>query len=83
MTLSLLRWVIATGLAAHGIAHLVGAAVSWRLVASPDVPHHTSVLNGRLNVGDAGIRLDDSSGWARRLRSLAAQCCCCGAHRPP
>lgn len=39
----LLRWVVAARLAAHGIAHLVGAAVSWRLTTSPDVPYHTSV----------------------------------------
>lgn len=42
--------------ALHGIAHLVGFAVPWRLVDSPDAPYTTTVLGGRLDLGAAGIR---------------------------
>ena len=40
----------------HGIGHLPGFAVSWRLLMTPELPHRTSILHGRLDLGDAGIR---------------------------
>jgi hypothetical protein len=52
-----IRWLAAAALAAHGIAHAAGFAVAWRLMASPDLPYHTTVFNGRLDVGDTGMRL--------------------------
>ena len=42
-------------LAAHGFAHLVGFATSWKL--SSTLPYHTTVLEGRMDVGDGGTRL--------------------------
>ena len=39
----------------HGIAHLVGFVGGWRL--APSIPYHTTLLAGRLDVGDGGIRL--------------------------
>ncbi len=44
-------------LAAHGIAHVVGFAIAWRLLTSTDLPYKTTLLAGRLDVGAAGIRL--------------------------
>ena len=44
-------------LAAHGIAHLLGFLSAWRLGEFPDVPYSTWILNGAVDVGDAGIRL--------------------------
>jgi hypothetical protein len=39
----------------HGIAHLAGFAGSWHLGA--DLPYKTTVLAGRVDLGDTGIRL--------------------------
>jgi hypothetical protein len=44
-------------LVAHGIAHFVGFAVPWRLLASPEMPYKTTILHGRLDVGAVGIRV--------------------------
>jgi hypothetical protein len=43
-------------LVAHGVAHFVGFAVPWRLLASPEMPYKTTVLNGRIDLGGVGIR---------------------------
>ena len=56
MQVSIVRWFVVVGLLAHGIAHVVGFAVAWRLTTSPDVPYHTTLLSGRLDVGDTGMR---------------------------
>jgi hypothetical protein len=51
------RWAFVLLVAAHGIAHLPGFAVSWRLMSSPEVPYHTTLLHGRWDVGATGIRI--------------------------
>lgn len=51
------RAAIGLLLALHGVAHAVGFTASWRLAASTDAPYTTLVLNGSIDVGDAGIRL--------------------------
>ena len=43
-------------LIAHGVAHLVGFAVPWRLVSTPEVPYRTTVLAATIEVGAAGAR---------------------------
>jgi hypothetical protein len=43
-------------LAVHGIAHLVGFVVPWRLARLDEIPYATTLLAGRVDVGDAGIR---------------------------
>ena len=52
-----MRYALSALLAAHGVAHLVGFAVPWRLLTVPDMPFKTSLLAGRVNVGEAGIRV--------------------------
>ncbi len=52
-----MRFALAVLFALHGIAHLVGFAGSWQLAASGDLPYKTTVLNGRIDLGDAGIRM--------------------------
>ena len=52
-----MRWLVAFLLAAHGIAHGVGFAVSWHVISTIDLPYSTTVFGGRWNVGDEGIRL--------------------------
>jgi len=57
MAASILRWLLAAVLVAHGVAHAAGFAVAFRLTASPQIPYHTTLINGRLDAGDAGIRI--------------------------
>jgi hypothetical protein len=51
-----MRFLLAFILSAHGIAHLVGFVAAWRLASLPDLPYKTTILAGRVNLGDAGIR---------------------------
>lgn len=47
---------IALFLFAHGVAHLVGFSAAWAL--SPrKIPHLTTVVGGRFDVGESGIRV--------------------------
>jgi hypothetical protein len=41
----------------HGIAHLPGFLVSWRLMKAESVSYGTTIVGGALDVGDSGIRL--------------------------
>ncbi|HEX2450220.1 MAG TPA: hypothetical protein VHJ69_03730 [Gemmatimonadales bacterium] len=43
-------------MALHAMAHLPGVIVDWRLSTLPELPYHTTVLGGHLNLGDAGMR---------------------------
>ena len=52
-----MRFVLAFVIAAHGIAHLVGFISSWRLATLAELPYKTTIFSGRLDVGDAGIRV--------------------------
>lgn len=40
----------------HGAAHLVGFLVAWHLRAFPVLVHKTTVLAGRVDVGETGMR---------------------------
>ena len=51
-----MRIVLAALMALHGIAHLVGFAGAWQLAASGGIPYKTTVLAGRVDLGDVGIR---------------------------
>ena len=51
-----MRTAIALLMALHGIAHLPGFLNSWELVTLEEIPYHTTVLSGRLDVGDVGMR---------------------------
>jgi hypothetical protein len=46
----------------HGVAHLPGLIGSWRLRPLEGVPYHTTVLAGRVDVGDLGMRVL-GTGW--------------------
>jgi len=54
---AVVRIVCAALLFTHGVAHLVGFAVPWKLVTSPEAPYHTTVLAGALDVGRGGARV--------------------------
>ncbi len=51
-----MRIALSLLLALHGIAHLVGFVVPWRLVQSEELPYDTTILAGRLDLGSTGIR---------------------------
>ena len=52
-----MRMILATLLLGHGVAHVVGFAVPWKLVTSSEVPYRTTVAGGLVDVGPAGVRL--------------------------
>jgi hypothetical protein len=52
-----MRFVLAFLLAAHGIAHIPGFISSWKLATLAELPYKTTIFSGRLDVGDAGIRI--------------------------
>jgi hypothetical protein len=64
------RYLLAVFAVLHGICHLPGFAVSWRLMTVPEQPYRTSILGGRLDLGDAGIRV-----WGLVWLALAAAFC--------
>jgi hypothetical protein len=41
----------------HGFAHIVGFLISWKLVDDKDSPYKTTILGGKLDLGDTGIRI--------------------------
>jgi hypothetical protein len=51
-----MRSVLAVLLVAHAVAHVVGFAVPWRLAISADVPYRTTIVNGLIDLGPAGIK---------------------------
>ncbi len=53
---SVMRFALAALLIAHGVAHLVGFVVPWRLVSTAEVPYRTTILGGVTDLGDAGAR---------------------------
>jgi hypothetical protein len=50
-------YFIAVGLILHGLIHLLGFVVPWRLAKLEEMAYSTTVLAGKLDVGDTGIRL--------------------------
>lgn len=52
-----MRFVLACFLLAHGVAHLVGFVSSWKLATLAELPYKTTVFSGRVDVGNAGIRM--------------------------
>jgi hypothetical protein len=41
----------------HGLIHLMGVATYWQLAEIKELPYKTSLLSGRWEVGEKGIRL--------------------------
>lgn len=40
----------------HGIAHLAGFVVPWRLISLADLPYRTTVFGGAVDIGAIGVR---------------------------
>ena len=67
-----MRYVLAAFLAAHGIAHLVGFVVPWRLMTAADLPYKTTIFAGRVDLGADGIRMIGLLWLATAVAFLAA-----------
>lgn len=53
----MVRLLLALTCAGHGVAHLVGFFAAWRPGTFPELSHKTTVLAGRVDLGEMGIRL--------------------------
>jgi hypothetical protein len=52
-----MRLALSVLMALHGVAHLVGFVGPWRFAVRATAPYKTTVLAGRFDVGDRGIRV--------------------------
>ena len=52
-----MRFALGLLMALHGFAHLVGMVVSWQLAPLEGAIYKTTLLSGRVDVGDAGMRV--------------------------
>jgi len=51
------RTLAAVALAAHGLIHLIGFVVPWRISQLEDFPYRTTALGGSLALGETGARV--------------------------
>jgi hypothetical protein len=51
-----MHYALAALFVIHGVAHLVGFVVPWRIATLEETPYKTTILNGSVDVGDTGIR---------------------------
>jgi len=49
-----MRLLLGIALLVHGVAHVVGFVVPWRIVKSPEVPYRTTLLS--MDIGAGGVR---------------------------
>ena len=52
-----MRYLFAVLIGLHGVAHLVGFAVAWQILAFPELHYKTTVLGGLVDIGHAGTQL--------------------------
>lgn len=67
-----MHFVISALFVIHGVAHLVGFVVPWRIATLEETPYKTTILNGKIDVGDTGIRV---IGIAWLITALAFMVC--------
>ncbi len=53
----LINIIAAIYLIVHGLIHLIGFVVFWQIAEIEDISYTTTVLAGRLDIGDVGIRI--------------------------
>jgi hypothetical protein len=53
----ILIYGVTVGIILHGLIHLLGFVAYWPLVEIAELPYKTSLLDGRLILGEAGMRL--------------------------
>jgi len=76
-----MRIALAVLMVLHGIAHLPGFLVPWRLIQSPDLPYATTILGGRLDLGGGGIRALGAV-WLATALAFCLAGAAAGAARP-
>lgn len=42
---------------AHGLVHLIGVVVYWQLAVVNEIPYKTTLLGGRWDIGETGMRI--------------------------
>jgi hypothetical protein len=52
-----MRIAVAVLMLVHAVAHLPGFLVSWQLATFAELPYKTTLLAGRLPVGDRGMQV--------------------------
>lgn len=53
----MLKIVVSTLFTLHGLVHLIGFFVNWKIIAVEDIPYSTTVLAHKIEVGSTGIRI--------------------------
>jgi hypothetical protein len=71
MTLGL-RVLVALLLVGHGVAHLLGFVVAWRIREFAELPYSTTILGGTMDVGHMGARVLGVLWLVAALTSVAA-----------
>ena len=51
------RLILAAVVAAHGLIHLIGFVVPWRIATVTGFPYRTTAAGGLADLGDVGMRL--------------------------
>ena len=57
MDMRSIRLLVAVVLAGHGLIHLIGFVVPWRLATFEGFAYRTTAMGGTLELGDGGARL--------------------------
>ncbi len=52
-----MRILFALVLFGHGVAHLPGFLVFWKLMTFKEMPYKTTIFAGNIHIGDMGIRI--------------------------
>lgn len=66
------RIVLGIYLVVHGLSHFVGFVVPFKIVTLEEEPYKTTLLMGKLDVGDVGIRVVGVFWLAAGLAFIAA-----------
>jgi hypothetical protein len=53
----MIRTFAAVLLALHGVIHLIGFVVPWRIATLQDFAYRTTAFNGALDLGETGARV--------------------------
>jgi hypothetical protein len=53
----MVRIILAIFLVLHGLIHLLGFITGWKLAKIEDIPHRTTMLAGKVNIGEVGARI--------------------------
>jgi hypothetical protein len=67
-----MRTLLGLFLGLHGIVHLLGFALPWKIATIADAPYKTTLLAGRLDVGDVGMRIVGALWLATAIAFVAA-----------